>query len=154
MLSTRIRHWTNIDDRFVVIQDQDQGDCREVKKELHALCAESRMPVLIRTVCHELESWYFGDLTALSTAYGRDYTYLANKKKYRDPDLIADPKNEIYKLCRQHQQMSGARLIAPHMRIEGNRSHSFNAFVLGVKKLAAEMLDNACVESKGTHTQR
>lgn len=135
-----IRSWTIPEDRFVVVQDQDQGDCREVKRQLKELCAGSRKPVLIRIACRELESWYFGDLKAVSLAYGKDYTYLENKSRYRVPDNLTDPKAEIYKLCKGHQQIAGARLIGSHMEIDDNRSTSFNAFVSGVRRLAVEML--------------
>ena len=42
--------------------------------------------VLIRIACTELESWYFGDLTAVSMAYGKDFTSFSAKSKYRIPD--------------------------------------------------------------------
>lgn len=91
--------------------------------------------VLIRIACKELEAWYFGDLPAVSKAYEHDVAKLSQKAKYRNPDAIGNPKEELKKLFPKHQQLSGARKIAVHMDVTKNTSTSFRFFVSGVKKI-------------------
>ena len=133
----KLRAWHTPDDRFIIIHDQDSHeDCKQLKENLLTLCKNCRHAVMVRIACRELESWYFGDLAAVSLAYGKNFINLADKKKYRTPDKIANPKDEIRKLIPTHQQISGAKLIAQHMSVEQNTSTSFNVFISGVKKMA------------------
>lgn len=131
----KLRAWQNPDDKFVIVHDQDSNDCIRLKSELAALCKDSKNKYLIRIACKELEAWYFGDLEAVSCAYNKDFTKLAAKRKYREPDKIGNAKEEICKLIPTHQQISGAKLIGSCMDINKNRSHSFNIFVNGIRKL-------------------
>ena len=94
--------------------------------------------VLIRIPCRELESWYWGDIDAISKAFGKDLSYLKNRKKYREPDRIGNPKQELKKLFPELGQIDGARKIAPFMNIEKNTSHSFQVFVQGIKTLCSK----------------
>ena len=118
------------------VRDQDSGDCVQIKSALKELVSPYGRQVLIRIVCRELESWYFGDLKAVSNAYGLSLGKLAKRKKYRNPDLIENAKEELRKLIPRHQQLDGARRIAAHMDIEHNTSASFQIFVSGVRKMA------------------
>lgn len=133
----KLKAWQNEEDKFIIVHDKDSNDCIELKKNLLELCSEGKNTCLVRIVCTELESWYFGDLEAVSLAYGKDYTALAKKSKYRHPDAIANAKEEIYKLIPTHQQISGAKRIAEHMDISRNTSYSFQIFVSGVKRLTS-----------------
>lgn len=47
-----------------------------------------------------------------------------------------NPKSELKRLLPGHQQISGARKIAPVIGIEDNSSVSFQMFVNGVKRIA------------------
>lgn len=118
--------------KFIVVQDQDSNDCRELKEKLLEFCKNSEKEVLVRIACHELEAWYFGDMNALSVAYGVDLSTAKRKKKYRIPDGIMNPKAELKRLLPEHQQISGARKIAPVIGIEDNSSVSFQMFVNGI----------------------
>lgn len=132
----KLRAWQNKDDKFVIVHDKDSNDCNVLKSELLNLCENDSSKCLVRIVCTELESWYFGDLSAVSAAYKKDFTKLSAKRKYRDPDSIANAKDELYKLIPTYQQISGAKKIAPHMVVGNNSSHSFNVFVSGVKRFS------------------
>jgi len=125
---------------FVVVRDQDSSDCVELKLRLASLCREAGRPdTLVRIVCHELESWFLGDLAAVERAFGK--TNLAaqqTKAKYRDPDRLANPAQELAKLIPGYQKLGGARDIAPHMNLTGNRSRSFQAFLSGLQRLVSE----------------
>ena len=137
-LPRKIRGWNEPDVRFVVVCDQDTADCIELKKQLMVLCNKDGQQVMIRIVCHELEAWYFGDMEAIVTAYGdRRISEIANKKQYRIPDSIPNPKEVLRRILPEHQQIAGAMKIAPHMDIENNTSASFNCFVSGVKRIAS-----------------
>lgn len=131
----KLRAWRNPNDRFIIVHDQDSNDCKQLKAELTALCANSNNDFLIRIACTELESWYFGDLAAVSLAYGKDYTSLASKKKYRIPDNIKNVKEELRRVIPSYQPLDGALKIAVHMDISANLSQSFNVFFDGVKKM-------------------
>lgn len=130
----KLKAWRRPDTKFVIVQDQDSGDCREIKETLAKLARPAGREVLIRIVCRELEAWYFGDLHAVSMAYQKDVTALQKKSKYRNPDAIGNPKEELRKLFPAHQQLDGARRIAVHMDIQNNRSESFRQFVSGIRR--------------------
>lgn len=134
----KLKGWNEPGDiRFVILHDQDNKDCIELKQELLQLCTVTSKPVLVRISCQELESWYFGDTKALALAYNNPKLEdLSRRKKYRVPDAIPNPKEELLKLVPEHQQISGAKLIAPFMDIENNSSVSFNFFVSGVRRLS------------------
>lgn len=84
-----------------------------------------------------MEAWYFGDIDSLCSAYDRPKLKdVIRKKRFRIPYTIPDPKGELYKLIPEHQQIAGARLVAPHMNIELNTSISFQQFVRGVRRIA------------------
>ena len=134
-LPRKLRAWNEPDVAFVVVHDQDSNDCVELKRELQGICAMSGRQVLIRIACRELEAWYWGDLAAVSEAYGVDLKHLAAKSKYRNPDSIDHPKKELKRYLPQMGQIEGARRIAPHMNLEGNTSRSFQVLVQGLKRL-------------------
>ena len=132
----KLKAWRQPDTKFVIVRDQDSADCMQVKEALKKLAEPYGRQVLIRIACRELEAWYFGDLNAVSKAYHTDVSGLSKKSKYRNPDTIGNPKEEMRKLFPSHQQLDGARRIAVHMDIENNTSDSFNCFVSGVRSFA------------------
>lgn len=57
-LVKRLRGWRQPNTTFVVMRDQDSGDCKIIKEKLTNLCVEAgRDTALIRIACHELESF-------------------------------------------------------------------------------------------------
>ena len=136
----KLRGWKEPGDiRFVILHDQDTKDCDSLKQELLQLCAVTDRPCLVRIACQEMEAWYIGDIDALCAAYDRPkLREVIGKKKFRVPDAIPDPKEELYRLIPEHQQISGAKRVAPHMDIERNTSASFQQFVRGVRRLACQ----------------
>ena len=131
----KLKAWRQPDTKFVIVQDQDSADCIKLKEMLLKLVEPLEREGIISIACKELEAWYFGDLNAVSCAYGKDITGLAKKSKYRNPDLIENPKDELLKIFPKHQQLDGARRIAVHMDLEKNTSTSFQYFVSGVRRL-------------------
>lgn len=133
----KLRGWNEPGDiRFVILHDQDTKDCIALKKKLLELCAVTAKPVLVRISCQEMEAWYFGDVNALAIAYDRPkLREISAKKQYRVPDTIPNPKEALYSLIPEHQQINGAKRVAPHMDIENNTSESFNCFISGIRRL-------------------
>ena len=132
----KLKAWNTPGTKFVIVQDQDSADCVELKNQLLELARPAGREVLVRIACKELEAWYFGDLKAVSQAYGKDVRGLAEKKKYRVPDQIGNPKRELQQIFPKHQQIDGARRIGKYMSIEENTSQSFRCFVNGVRRFA------------------
>ncbi|MDD9819306.1 MAG: DUF4276 family protein, partial [Nitrospira sp.] len=83
----KLRAWQK-QDTFVVLHDQDGGNCTTLKTSLTDLCAKAGKPdTLVRIACRELESWYLADLRAVEK--GLEVKGLARHQdasKYRDPD--------------------------------------------------------------------
>lgn len=133
----KLRAWKTPEDHFVVVRDNDRGDCLALKARLREICEEAgKDDVLIRIACQELEAWYLGDLQAVGEAFQKPgLPALAAKARYRDPDQIAEPSAEIARLVPEFQKVSGARRIGPHLSPERNRSHSFRVFLSGLRGL-------------------
>jgi len=123
--------------KFVVLRDKDSGDCRAIKRALVAKCAEARRPgALVRIACHELESWYLADLTAVEKGlHLRGLARLQNKRIYRSPDTFPSPYQILKRIVPFYQKLSGSRAIGPHLDPFNERSHSFAVFVSELRKL-------------------
>ena len=135
-----LRAWNTPDTHFLVLRDQDSGDCRIIKKDLATLCrASGKTAWLVRIACRELESFYLGDLVAVEK--GLNLSGLAKmqeNKRYRDPDRLGGPANELTRLTKGlYQKISGSRAIAPHLDLEKNKSHSFRILVDGIRNAFA-----------------
>lgn len=139
-LPKRLRAWRTPGARFVVLRDQDSGDCVAIKQYLKRKCAETHHPdILIRIVCRELESFYLGDLTAVANAIGPTrLSRYQNKRKYRNPDSLLNPSRELKKIAPTYQKIAGSRAIAPQLCIETNRSISFNHLIRGILSLVTD----------------
>lgn len=125
--------------RFIVLRDQDSEDCYELKQRLSSLCATGgRDDAVVRIVCHELESWFIGDLQAVEQAVGRiGLARRQEEKKYRDPDRLNNAAQELKKLVPAYQKISGARNIGQYLNVHNNRSVSFKVFIQGIFKAIA-----------------
>jgi hypothetical protein len=132
-ISGILRNWRVPGDRFVILRDNDGGDCYELKERLRGLCRRGgREDTLIRIVCQELEGWYLGEPDALADAFG------GRQATYRNPDARPKPSSDLTKLNPSFEKSSGARRMAERMTRERNRSHSFAVFLSGVERLLAD----------------
>lgn len=141
-LPRKLRAWRKPDCRFVVLLDQDSSDCKELKEKLREICKDAnRNNVLLRIACHELESFYLGDLFAVEHALGiSSISSNQGKKRYRNPDSLNCPSKELIRLTRGiYQKVSGSREIGRRLNLEYNRSHSFSVLVSGIRKIAGEV---------------
>ena len=139
-LPIRLRAWQHPDAKFVVMRDQDSGDCAVIKDHLKSMCeSEGREDTLVRIACHELESFYLGDLNAVAQAIGpSNLGKHQQKAKYRDPDRLANPAQELKRIAPNYQKVSGSRAIGPLLDIGSNRSTSFNVLISGLQRLIGE----------------
>ena len=137
-LVRRLRGWKRPDSVFVVMRDQDAGDCRHIKAQLEDLCRSSgKSGWLVRIACREIESFFLGDLAAVEQGLGVDNLQKRQySRKLRNPDALVSPARELMKLTGQrYDKLSGSRSIAPHLNVEQNKSHSFNVLVAGIRNL-------------------
>lgn len=138
-LELKLKAWRIPDTCFIVMRDQDSGDCLEIKRNLQIKVDASgkRDMTLIRIACRELESFYLGDLKAVERAL--NIAGLAKKQtkaKYREPDSLTNASEELSKLTDQkYHKLSGSRSIAPYMDLDNNKSYSFKMLVEGIKKI-------------------
>ena len=137
----KLRAWHEPGVRFVVVRDNDGGDCHRLKERLVTLCSEAGRPdVLVRIACQELEAWYLGEPAAIAEAFGENKMRGKGKKsRYRDPDAIRQPSREILRLVPAFQKISGARRMASYLSRNGNVSKSFQVMMDGVESMFASM---------------
>jgi hypothetical protein len=137
----KLRAWREPGVRFVVVRDNDGGDCKRLKERLVGLCEEGRRKdSLVRIACQELEAWYFGEPEALAEAF-EDPRLAAVREKapYREPDAIQCPSAELAKVAPSFQKISGARRMSARLTAHRNRSPSFHHLVLAVDRLFKSM---------------
>jgi hypothetical protein len=136
----KLRAWQTPDTAFVIVRDKDGADCIEIKKHLVNLCAQAgRNDSLVRIACHELESWFLGDLAAVEKAFNiKKLAEQQRNRKYKEPDKLSNASEELEKLVKGYRKVSGAKKIAAYMAIDQNYSHSFNCFISGVNSLVKQ----------------
>ncbi|MEA5466392.1 DUF4276 family protein [Leptothoe sp. PORK10 BA2] len=144
-LPVKLRAWLNPRAKFVVLRDQDSGDCTVVKSNLVRLCNKAgKSNTLVRIACRELESWYIGDLKAVEDGLG--VSGLANQqstRKFRNPDLLNNAYEELSRVTKQrYQKVSGSRAIGPYLEKNRNCPHSFRAFILGIEAIIASTVSS------------
>ena len=135
-----LRGWQRPDTTFVVLQDQDAADCKVLKQRLMGKCEEAgKSSAVVRIVCRELESWYFGDLQAVEQGLGLDnLRRYARRSRYRVPDAIVSPYSALKEITQgAYQKVGGSREIGRRMSTEQNTSHSFRVFMAAVNRLAS-----------------
>ena len=137
-LKAKLRGWMQPDSIFIVMRDQDSGDCKAIKTKLVGLCREAgKDGVLVRVACRELESFYLGDLAAVEKGLGlRGLKKKQQGKKFRNPDALGNPADELFRLtCNTYDKVSGSRAIAPYLNLTSNCSNSFKVLLSGINSL-------------------
>ena len=129
----KLKALNGIETMFVVLVDKDYSDCKKLKEEFVSICESvAHVNFKVRIVCHELESWYLGDLSAVDKAFGTKLSKERNKTRYRKPDERAHPKEYLLKRINTRGQTDIARKMANAMTPESiseNRSHSFHVLL-------------------------
>lgn len=137
-LVVRMKRWLRPHSRFIVMRDQDSGDCRVIKARLRNLCATAGQPqATVRIVCKELESFFVGDWPAIAAGFGQPKLAAhAQKAKFRAPDLLGSPFMEIKRIIPTYQKREGARTISPHLDLARNQSSSFRVLLRTLQDMA------------------
>ena len=138
-LEKRLKGWRAPDSVFLVLRDQDAGDCKKIKQRLMEKVKESGKEevTLVRIACSMLESFYLGDLNAVEKGLAlKNIAQKQNQAKYRTPDALKSAHMELSFLSNDsYSKVDGSRAIAPHLDLNGNnKSHSFNVLLDGIKR--------------------
>jgi len=139
-IERKLRVWQRPDSAFIILRDQDSANCLTLKRNLSEKAHQAGKPqTIVRIACKELESWYFGDLSAVELAL--DINHLSRhsrNSKYRIPDDIINASTELEKITRgAYQKVSGSRAIGKHLTQKANTSRSFQVFLQGIEKALA-----------------
>ena len=122
-----------------MLRDKDGSDCHEVKASLvDKMSNAGRADSMARIACHELESFYLGDLAAVEVGLEiKNISQMQDRRKYRTPDKTGNAAEEMFKLTfNAYQKIAGSRAISTHLALDGsNRSRSFNVLVEGIREI-------------------
>jgi hypothetical protein len=149
-LEARLRayaQWLPDDWRIVVVVDRDDADCQTLKQRLEERaaaaglrtrsCADAGPWQLVnRIAIEELEAWYFGDWTAVCSAYPRVSRTIPTRKGFRDPDAIRGGTWEVFERVLQRygyfrtglRKVEAARTLGAHLDPGRSCSRSFMKF--------------------------
>ncbi|MBU4449349.1 MAG: DUF4276 family protein, partial [Proteobacteria bacterium] len=90
----------------------------------------------------ELESWFFGDVTALEITYPKIPRFLNRRKNFRDPDAIRNTAETLERVLKGAGYYRGglpkievARRVSLHMEPRRNISKSFQVFCDALQNL-------------------
>lgn len=139
-----LKAWQQPNSVFLILRDQDSGDCQKLKQELLTKLKNSGKIGLVRIVCRALESFYLGDLKAVEQALKiPKLAQLQNNRKFRDPDRLNNPDQEFIKLTKNnYQKVSGSRAISPYLDLTDNKSYSFNILIAGITQITGLGAEN------------
>lgn len=128
-LQRRIKHWQLPNSRFLVMRDQDSGDCVRIKENLQSLCtAAGKHDAVVRIACRELESFFIGDWAAVAQAFDKPaLASRARAAKFRNPDKLGSPSRELKQALTLYSKRDGARRISRKLNPDRNQSASFQA---------------------------
>jgi hypothetical protein len=148
------RHWLPYDWYIVVLIDKDQEDCAKLKQKLEQTAHDEgfitrsnssqnmKLNVINRIAIEELESWFFGDVTALEITYPRIPRFLNRRKNFRDPDAIRNTAETLERVLKGAGYYRGglpkievARRVSLHMEPRRNISKSFQVFCGALQNL-------------------
>jgi hypothetical protein len=148
--------WLPADWRIVVVVDRDDEDCHVLKRRLESIAQRAGLStrtragnapwqLVNRVAIEELEAWYFGDWTAVCSAYPRASTNVPRRQGLRDPDAIAGGTWEAFERVMQaHGYFKGgllkieaARAVGTHIAPARSSSHSFRVFSAAIVEACA-----------------
>ncbi len=160
LLPDRLRGYARMNEQngcVIVIIDRDNKDCKTLKADLEKIALDaglitkssqgtnSRFQVINRIAIEELEAWYFGDWSAVISAYPEVPPSIPTNSKYSNPDAIQGGTEEalekIFRKAGYHKsglrKREAAREIVPHIIPSRNTSKSFQVFRDAIQQLVA-----------------
>ena len=162
LLPDRLRGYARMNEQngcVIVLIDRDNDDCQTLKAVLEQIAMDvglvtkssqgmnSRFQVINRIAIEELEAWYFGDWSAVRSAYPEVPPSIPTNSKYTDPDAIQGGTEEalerIFRRAGYHRsglrKIEAAREIAPHIDPNRNTSKSFQVFRDAIQGLVSNL---------------
>jgi len=134
----KILNWNIPESKFIIIIDQDSKNCYDLKNDIlqEYEGTDKLSNITVRIVCQELESFYLAQLNAVEKGLGiKDLTKMQQKEKYRNPDLLENPKKELQRITNnQYQQILGSDSISKYLDLTEYRSNSFRVLLEAIKK--------------------
>jgi len=135
-LSKRAKH-------LVVLIDQDRQDCIQLKRKLKEKMAWCACDYTLRIACYELESWFLGDLEAITQCSERfRLKHFQNKQKYQQTDEIIKPSTDLEIIVPDWKTLYSSKpkfatKISQFIALEPekNHSHSFTIFLKTLHEL-------------------
>ena len=124
----KMRSWNYGNPHFIILRDNDGGDCLAMKRRLCDIAQRGNRPFHVRIVCQALESWLLGDFDAIKQAYPR-IAAVSNRPKFRNPDALTNPSQHLDSLVNEHTKTDRAKNISQQFDLTANRSKSFNVFI-------------------------
>jgi hypothetical protein len=143
-LEKRIKYWKIPETVFVVMRDQDSGDCTVIKRKLKEKCEAAGHPeVIVRIACHELESFYLGDPAAIEKGLEIHSVRKHDRRKlFKKPDSINQPSKQLASITKnKYQKIDGSRKIAPYLNPRINTSKSFNVLYKTLNQLLTDAVE-------------
>ena len=132
-LATKIKVICHEKNRIIVLRDQDNYDCIDLKQKILRILPNSIHNITkVRIACRELEAWYIAQPEALKLARVLK-SDLPNALLKRDPDSIIDPKQEVRSRSHKRGQIWLADAIVPHLNLNSIKSTSFKNFLCTFK---------------------
>jgi len=138
-------------DYVIVVADSDRNDCKSFLNELLALerTCTPRPPIMFRIAIEEIEAWYFGDQSALLSAFPKAKRIILDKYQQGSicgtwellADAIIPGGSKIVK--KQGWPLPGtlkhewAERIGPLMNINANKSPSFGKLRDGLRRISS-----------------
>ncbi len=148
-------HWLPETWRIIVLVDQDNQNCHDLKTTLEDFARTAGLPtathpsgetvkVVNRIVIPCLEAWYFGDWGTVCRAYPRVPRDVPYRARYRNPDMMPDPARSFEQIMQRAgyfrtglRKIEAAREIGSRMEAVRNTSHSFQVFYRALQSLQA-----------------
>ena len=137
-LEKTIRNHEDSSCPIVILCDQDEKDCVELKKIILGLCKKSGQysRCAVRIACHELESWYLAQLDVVAQHFGVP-ELVRRQKNYQNPDNIGKPSEVMSRITKgNYQKIKGSRIMGEHLDSCVSRSRSFKCFVDTLKRFS------------------
>lgn len=133
--------------RIVVVVDQDDDDCEQLKQRLERMAADAGLrtrtaaraaawQIVNRIAIEELEAWYFGDWQAVRAAYPRVSAAVPRQARFRRPDAVIGGTWEAFEKVLQKagyfksglRKIEAGRALGAVIDPERNGSPSFQVF--------------------------
>lgn len=137
----KIQYWQRPNSQFIIMRDKDSEDYDTLVGRLSNLVRRTgkASDCFICIACHELESFFLGDLEAVERGLGlHGISEMQKKRKFRNPDKLPNAAQELKRITSQrYAKLAGSRAISPYLKLDStNRSQSFENLLTIIRERA------------------